>query len=718
MKAIRRDTLTILAVSIIASALLSTMMAGAAYTPQKVTEIISRPLPSLPEPVLVGGELPIQVNADESATGWTAELTNKYDSASLGSGMGVYSDFWDVTFDVPGDLLPGLYDLTVTWSGGEATQSNCVWVMEDWPESLTISQSSDIHQPYGKDVYAQYIHEMNLIQPDLLLTTGDIVDVETIAAAWGFLQGTMLRSEVPIYLMPGNHDHTSGSALYQQYCGKNNYTVVIGDFIIVALDSHSGGFVDLEDIQWADSVFKMYPDKVKIVGFHHPLLSSEYEDDQGTVTGGEITGSWENIDDLTELMYFTWLDNMEEAAEILKLIQENDVRLVLSGHVHRDMIYILNDQHYFISTTPAGGGLPPGSIYGYRLLKIDNDGTVTLDKYATTGLYTPPNSVPLNEVQYYYKGANDGSGTSVSASVINGLEMPITDARLEFTVSSSSAIDDYIWYPEAPKAVETYSTSEGHVFVAYFDLPASSTLDITISDTTDDASPTASVEMPSSLDAGEALDVTIEASDVGWGVKDVDAWYSTDSGSTWTSFELSFAPIITGDEYIISYNSESYAVTVPTEGASEVEIKVETTDYAGNTVTEIETVTLIQPPAEFTLALDTIPSGIQVMVNGNTEDTPYSETLQEGAYTVEAPPSTTIDETEYAFKEWSDGETSISRTIDLDTNTELTVKYEEKPITEQETEPEPDSWEGIPIPPIFIAIGILVSVYSLRKKIL
>ena len=320
----------------------STLMA---YSAQPINDPITYPLPSLPDPV-ADGVLTVIVTAGESASGWEAVIgdeVNQYTCILTSSEFA--NNEWILTFDVP-KAVPELYDLALTYNGKTYTQRQSVWVMDGAPDSITICQISDIHQPYGWANFTQFIYEQNLLDPDMILATGDIVDVETIRAAWSNLQGTMEYSKEPIYLLPGNHDHTDNARFFKQYGGKTNFTLTIGDFFIIGLNSQGGGYVTMDQLAWADKVLSEQTDKVKIMAYHHPLLSSEYEDDGGTVTGGEVEGSWENIKDLEEYMYFTWTQNMDNARELLKVIQENDVRVIMSGHVHRDMVYVLNGDHH------------------------------------------------------------------------------------------------------------------------------------------------------------------------------------------------------------------------------------------------------------------------------------------------------------------------------------------------------------------------------------
>ena len=447
---------------------------------------------------------------------------------------------------------------------------------------------------------------------------------------------------------------------------------------------------------------------MKIVAFHHPLLSSVYEDDQGTSTGGDITGSYTDMEALSSAMYFSWQAKMPEATELLRLIETYDVRLILSGHVHRDMIYVLNGSHYFVTTTAIGGGLPPTSYHGYRLITIDTQGDVELDEYAQSRLYSPPNSVPIGLLTYVYKNANDGSGSAVSARIVNGMEMSVDDARLEFVVSGENSAEAYSFTPE-PDSYTVVTTSEGHRFVALVDVLAESEYSITLSAEDDVGDPRITLDMSEEYKKGEDLLATIRVEDAGWGVKSVKAWYSI--GATWIPLDLPQGPtIVSGQwDYIYPYDEYNVTISTDTQGATpstwpgpvgEVTLKVEAEDFAGNKAETQITATTAQEPQAYTLSVTTQPSGVQVLVNGNPKTTPYSESLPEGTYVVEASPSATVSGKEYVFKQWSDGRTTTSRAVTLNADASLTVVYEEK----QTPQPEPSG--GIPVPAAFVAVGL------------
>jgi len=727
----REISLFVLLFSAAMAACLPVPSVRAAMTP--INDVVVYPLPTNPEPVLTGGDLRVDVSAGSGASGWTGGLSSRYGSATLNLVNTSFSGgSWTVFFGIPEGIRPALYDLVLGYADGgdavEYTQPRSVWVMESWPETLKVAQISDIHLPYGADVFATYLYEANLVDPDLIVVTGDVVDQEILSSAWGYLQDLLGRLDVPIYLIPGNHDYSGAdSAYYQQFGGMKNYTVVIGDFLLLALDSHGGGYVYQEQIDWADSVLARYSDKVKIIAFHHPLLSSEYEDDEGRVKGGEITGDWSDIEGLWDVMYFTWQDNLDLAQGLLRVIQTHDVELILGGHVHRDIIYILNGEHHFVTTSTSGGGLPPTFKYCSRLIEVGSDGTIDLGEYTESRKFDPPNAIPTGEVTYFYSGANDGSGTSVSARVVNDLDFVIDDAHLEFLVSDDVTADQYSFYPEQPDTVEIIETDSGHLFVVTVDVPAESVLDLTLASSDDGVEPAVEVAFPEDYDEGEPIPVSVEVSDSGWGLGEVTASYSLD-GSTWIVIDTPVEADVDKYDYEINLVEASYSFTVfdAPEGST-LQVRVEATDFAGNQGTEEASFSVGEAPTPtHTLAVDSAPvSNVGFKLNGVDHTTPFSEVLDEGTYTVSVPLEFKTDDANYTFTGWADGVSDAERTVDLDSDVSLEAEYEEVVVEEpepepDETEPEPDETEaeprgGIPIPYAAVMAGLALGMAMLRR---
>ncbi|MCW4014383.1 MAG: metallophosphoesterase [Candidatus Bathyarchaeota archaeon] len=706
------------------------------YTPQKIAEYMSSPLPTAPEPVLIGGDFPVMVKdlstdlAGGVASAWSGEISSIYGVYTIPLVNGTFDgEKWLLYFNVPDNVHAGLYNLTLAQGSMTVHQSNSIWVLENYPDTITFSQITDIHEPIGELLYPQFIMQSNFMNPDFVLATGDIVQTESNARAWAYTQYANIQYEVPIYMLPGNHDYSGyGGKGYAMYGGKLNYTLVLGDFVVIAADSGENGYFNPEQVIWIEQQLQKYPDKVKILGFHHAILSSEFEEDMGSTTGGYIEVDWDDIDSLAETMYFTWLGEdglpLDVTKEVFRLVHEYDVRIILNGHVHRDMIYVVDNQHYFVTTCTTGGGLPETQRYGSRLITVEGDGTVTLDPYAVADIDNPPNNLPTGYVSYTYSSANDFTGTAVSAKVQNDLEIPIIDGRLIFKVSDSKPLGDYVFVGEQPTRVETTTTSEGYVFEAYFDVPAQTGFEVTLKAEDDTTEPSLGVELAAPYQMENPTTVTLSVSDYGWGLKTIDVSYSLNDGSTWIPVEASIEPILVGDLFKDNFGGYDVTFEVPAlfEGES-ILVKAEATDYAGNEASFQSTDLTLGTPTEYTLSVDSTPITVDINVDGISMAAPHMATLEEGEYTVSAPETITVDGDTYELMEWSTGETGTEITITLSEDTSITVTYEMQETTEPDTEPdtepetEPDTGGGIPFPAAYMLIGVAAAtlLISLRK---
>jgi parallel beta-helix repeat protein len=68
-------------------------------------------------------------------------------------------------------------------------------------------------------------------------------------------------------------------------------------------------------------------------------------------------------------------------------------------------------------------------------------------------------------------------------------------------------------------------------------------------------------------------------------------------------------------------------------------------------------------------------TGITFTLNETPQSTPYTEWLSEGSFTLEMPETHAVDGAKYYWNQWSDGITSRTRTVTMNTNIALTAYY-------------------------------------------
>jgi 3',5'-cyclic AMP phosphodiesterase CpdA len=124
-------------------------------------------------------------------------------------------------------------------------------------------------------------HLMALKQkPDAVAFTGDLVDFGR-ADEYAVLRGLLAELDMPVYLIPGNHDdRTVMRTAFPEY----DYLRQRYDFILYSIDKHplriigfdtvvagkSGGLACEARLAWLDATLAAQPDKATVILMHHP----------------------------------------------------------------------------------------------------------------------------------------------------------------------------------------------------------------------------------------------------------------------------------------------------------------------------------------------------------------------------------------------------------------------------------------------------------------
>jgi 3',5'-cyclic AMP phosphodiesterase CpdA len=196
---------------------------------------------------------------------------------------------------------------------------------------VLIVQISDLHVNTVDGVVRRFVNANETLaeavtainamtaRPDVVLATGDLTDHGT-ADEYALLAEILSALDVPIFLLPGNHDDVAtltaslGAAhRYLPETGPLSYVLEDHPVRIVALDTtdpakHSGVFpADRE--AWLEATLSA-SDRPTLLAMHHPPFDS---------------GIW-------------WMDaiTIEERDRLEAVIRRHpQVRQVISGHVHR-----------------------------------------------------------------------------------------------------------------------------------------------------------------------------------------------------------------------------------------------------------------------------------------------------------------------------------------------------------------------------------------------
>ena len=158
-------------------------------------------------------------------------------------------------------------------------------------------------------------------RPDAVIVTGDLTDFGHIEE-YENLKNLLAPLDMPVYLMPGNHDHRDH---LRKVFADHDYLAADGEFVqfhrrlgpmhLLALDTsvlgESGGRLCAQRLEWlADRLSELRSEPV-VVAMHHPPFRT-------------LIGHMDKI------------GLMEGAAELEALLRRySNVERVLCGHLHR-----------------------------------------------------------------------------------------------------------------------------------------------------------------------------------------------------------------------------------------------------------------------------------------------------------------------------------------------------------------------------------------------
>tara|TARA_R110002073_G_scaffold30361_8_gene94780 strand:- start:1283 stop:3058 length:1776 start_codon:yes stop_codon:yes gene_type:complete len=189
-------------------------------------------------------------------------------------------------------------------------------------------------------IFKQAIDKIALMQPELVLSVGDLIDGYTEDpkiwnAQWDEFDAIVDKLEMPFYHVPGNHD-TSNKLLTEAWrsrLGRDYYHFKYKDVLFLALntDEIEGGGIGPEQIAYIEKILKENTDtKWTLLFMHRPLWS--YGDRQG-------------------------YDAIEKALG-------NRAYTVFSGHHHHYRYKMHNGMEHFTLATSGGGSNLRGADVG------------------------------------------------------------------------------------------------------------------------------------------------------------------------------------------------------------------------------------------------------------------------------------------------------------------------------------------------------------------
>jgi len=374
------------------------------------------PLSSVPVIVEKGGKFTIKIEASEFDTLY-AYISTAYEPVVDNIWLDIDNVWstegtWCINVSVPSITPEELYNITVLLDQGSillsASQPRAVSVVEEFTDDFSFIHITDLHvgdprgfsesiwKTIGLKSIKRCIHEINLLKPDFVIISGDLVYGQLYpfeySKEYKICYEMIQMFDVPTYLCPGNHDgyrrpREDGLKFWTEYFGPHYYSFNYGNYHFQAINSYDlpasrrlciffiplnwGGSIQDEQFQWIENDLVENKGDLNFMFIHHNPL---WETKQDSLVGR----SYKNRE------------------QLLSLIEQNNVDMVLAGHVHFDNVTIVNDTIFITTTTPESSIDTEDGYWGYRLINIEN-GEISSYNYKD-----PKYSIPSYKIKAKY----------------------------------------------------------------------------------------------------------------------------------------------------------------------------------------------------------------------------------------------------------------------------------------------------------------------------
>ncbi|MDD2230157.1 MAG: metallophosphoesterase [Candidatus Cloacimonetes bacterium] len=409
-------------------------------TPGDTLTVIQRPILNIPAIQIPGETMAITCVAPSTTTGfeaWLLQGSKRINMPITNSTWQTSPNRWELQVSVPQVSVFELYDLEVNANGGiHDISQNAVQVLPSRKSSYYFAQITDLHMPttirypnagYDTDStsvidYRAVMDDINLIRPEFVLITGDLIDegeLEGFAGqySYGWAQRELSEMEVPVYVVSGNHDiggwnstpPPAGSSRrnWWKYFGwkwldnastswlyhTQDYYFTYGNTVFIGLEAYnnyenwrtniygSDSFTN-QQMTWLSNTVNAFPDYTKVL-FHHYDFQTQLD-----------------------------LGNL-------------GIDMALWGHIHSNSGSIYSYPYDLGTKCTCNGSR------SYRLIRVNNDQLTPLNTiYAgATG----------NNISVSYSPSNYAVADTVSAIIVNNQSMGFENTLIKFNMPFGNA---------------------------------------------------------------------------------------------------------------------------------------------------------------------------------------------------------------------------------------------------------------------------------------
>lgn len=208
------------------------------------------------------------------------------------------------------------------------------------PENFTFAIVADRTNGHRVGVFGQAIEKLNELQPEFVLSVGDLIegyttDTVELNRQWKEFNALLEPLEMPFFRVPGNHDLSNDVqlSLWKDQFGPDYYHFIYKDVLFLIMNSSDGDGIPFneEQLVYAEQTLQANPEvRWTFVLLHHPV----------------------------------WNKREENGFERVEKAMSGRDYTVIAGHTHRYRATTHNDQNYYILATTGGSTRMRGKEFG------------------------------------------------------------------------------------------------------------------------------------------------------------------------------------------------------------------------------------------------------------------------------------------------------------------------------------------------------------------
>jgi 3',5'-cyclic AMP phosphodiesterase CpdA len=450
-----------------------------AVLPSDPVSVIQRPLINIPVIQIPGGTFSIDCVEEQVTTGWTATAYDEWGTyplvidptwiAKLGR--------WNIEAQLPAGIPTGQYGLRVEADGGVFDEvKNAIKVVPQFKDEYCFIHITDSHTPEYCSGYdsaqdlADLIGDINIINPEFVLLTGDGVNRGQYEDQWEVFQRLLGESLVPIYFVPGNHETCTWC---DDVRDRLNFWKYFGwTYLNPDIPGNGGPYTQDYSFDYGNDYY------VGLETYYHFIDRSTWVAEYGKRSLTDMQLDWLETDlqqasacDARILFYhfdFQYQDDPPPppcTSDLEVILIAYDVTACFYGHGHQNIEMSCGDTDLFMTGNSVGADNP---CY-FRVVKME-DGTVVDHPF----LARQPAQGEYIDLSYFPD--DSGQHETVTATIYNGYSSSFDNARVDFRVPRSGGSYEV----DLGTVRRIIDTGELFIYVVNFPPPTSSTVTITI----------------------------------------------------------------------------------------------------------------------------------------------------------------------------------------------------------------------------------------------